>query len=426
MASTAKAAPAAAPDYSAYQRWAVVVLLALASIVAYIDRVNLSVALIDIDFKTFFGLSNTDRGLANSAFFWSYAALQIPAGWIVDRYGSKRPIAMGFAVWSILTAATSLTTGFSMLFAIRMLLGVAEAVIHPASMRWIRFNFPEKQRGLAIGLFMSGSKFGPAIGAVAAAWLIESHGWRAMFFILGAGSLLWLVPWMLFVKNDRGTGSVDQSTAAAAQAAAEHVPMGRLFASPVLWGTIIGTFCYMYFVYFCMTWMPAYFNEARHLSLKSSSLYTTFSFAGMAVVSILGGWAADRLIARGIDAVFVRKAFTITGFLLATTVLIGATPVSLNVALFFSVLSLSGLGLATANYWALTQTLIPSGSIGRIVGIQNCAASLAGIVAPILTGWLVDMTGSFDAPIKAVSIFIVVGIAAYLFLVREKYAPARA
>ncbi|CAN5266590.1 MFS transporter [soil metagenome] len=426
MSTTATTAPTTASDYTVRRRWAIVVLLALASIVAYIDRVNLSVALIDVHFKTFFSLTNTDRGLANSAFFWSYAALQIPAGWLVDRYGSKRPIAVGFAVWSILTAATSLTTGFSMLFAIRMLLGVAEAVIHPASMRWIRFNFPEKQRGLAIGLFMSGSKFGPAIGAVAAAWLIESHGWRAMFLILGLGSLIWLIPWMFGVKNDRATGSVDQSAAAAVQAAAEHVPMRRLFASPVLWGTIIGTFCYMYFVYFCMTWMPAYFNEARHLSLKSSSLYTTFSFAGMAIVSILGGWAADRLIARGIDAVLVRKAFTISGFLLATTVLIGALPVSLNVALFFSVLSLSGLGLATANYWALTQTLIPSGSIGRIVGIQNCAASLAGIVAPILTGWLVDVTGSFDAPIKAVSIFIAVGIAAYLFLVREKYAPARA
>ena len=413
---------ASSPTYSTTRRWLVVALLAVASIVAYIDRVNLSVALIDIDFKTFFGLSNTDRGLANSAFFWSYAALQIPAGWLVDRYGSKRPIAVGFAVWSILTAVTSLTTGFSMLFAIRALLGVAEAVIHPASMRWIRFNFSEKHRGLAIGLFMSGSKFGPAIGAVAAAWLIESHGWRAMFFILGAGALLWLIPWMLVVKKDRSTGSIDQSAAAAAQAAAEHVPMRRLFASPVLWGTIIGTFCYMYFVYFCMTWMPAYFNEARHLSLKSSSLYTTFSFAGMAVVAILGGWTADRLIARGLDAVFVRKAFTITGFLLATTVLIGAAPVSLNVALFFSELSLSGLGLATANYWALTQTLIPSGAIGRIVGIQNCAASLAGIVAPILTGWLVDTTHSFDAPLKAVAIFIVIGVGAYLFLVRKKYA----
>jgi ACS family D-galactonate transporter-like MFS transporter len=177
----------------------------------------------------------------------------------------------------------------------------------------------------------------------------------------------------------------------------------------VLWGTVIGTFCYMYFVYFCLTWMPAYFNEARHLSLASSSLFTTFSFAGMATVSILGGWAADRLIVRGHGAAKVRKAFTIAGFLLATTVLIGAGASSLNTALFFSVLSLSGLGLATANYWALTQTLIPGGAIGRIVGIQNCAASVAGIVAPILTGWLVDTTHSFDAPIKAVAFFIVLG-----------------
>jgi ACS family D-galactonate transporter-like MFS transporter len=425
MASQSPASPTS-PDYSTTQRWSIVVLLALAAVFAYVDRVNLSVALIDVDFKHFFHLTNTDRGLTNSAFFWSYAVLQIPAGWIVDRYGSKYPMAMGFLVWSILTAITSLTTGFSMLFAIRLLLGVGEAAMHPASMRWIRFNFAEKQRGLAIGLFMSGSKFGPAIGAVAAAWLIENHGWRAMFLILGLGSLLWLVPWLLMVRNDRGTGSAGQSAAAAVEAAADNVPMRRLLASPVLWGTIIGTFCYMYFVYFCLTWMPAYFNEARHLSLASSSLYTTFSFAGMATMSILGGLAADRLIARGSDAVKVRKAFTIAGFLLATTVLIGATPVSLNVALFFSVLSLSGLGLATANYWALTQTLIPSGSIGRIVGIQNFAASLAGIVAPILTGWLVDVTKSFDAPIKAVSFFIVVGIAAYLFLVREKYAPARA
>jgi ACS family D-galactonate transporter-like MFS transporter len=179
----------------------------------------------------------------------------------------------------------------------------------------------------------------------------------------------------------------------------------------------------MYFVYFCLTWMPAYFNEARGLNLKDSSLYTTFSFAGMAVVSIIGGFAADRLIASGRDAVRIRKIFTIAGFLMATTVLIAVHAESLNVALAFSVISLSGLGLATANYWALTQTLIPGGAIGRIVGIQNCAASVAGIVAPILTGWLVDSTGDFDAPIRTVGVFIAIGIASYLFLVREKYKP---
>ena len=421
MATAARTVPADATG-AAYRRWTVAVLLAVASVIAYVDRVNLSVALVDVDFKAFFGLSNTDRGLANSAFFWSYAVLQIPAGWFVDRYGSKYPIAASFAVWSILTALTSFATGFGTLFAIRLLLGVAEGVIHPASMRWIRFAFPEKQRGLAIGLFMSGSKFGPAVGAVASAWLIQHYGWRPMFFLMGAVALVWLLPWLWYADDDRRAGAIGPTVAVAAE---EQAPMRALLASPVLWGTVVGTFCYMYFVYFCLTWMPAYFSEARHLSLSSSSLYTTFSFAGMAAVSILGGWAADRLIARGAAAVTVRKGFTIAGFALATTVLIGAMPVPVGVALFFSVLSLSGLGLATANYWALTQALMPSGSIGRIIGIQNCAASVAGIVAPILTGWLVDTTGSFDAPIRAVSLFVVLGIAAYLFLVRERYAPAR-
>ncbi len=405
-----------APTYSAARRWGVVVLLALAAVFAYIDRVNLSVALIDPGFKHFFKLTNTDRGLTNSAFFWSYAVLQIPAGWIVDRFGSKRPMAIGFLVWSLLTAATALTTGFSALFAVRLLLGFGEAVMHPASMRWIRFNFEERQRGLAIGVFMSGSKFGPAIGAVAAAWLIERRGWQAMFVIMGVAALAWLVPWLLMVKPDGGAKTVQAATPE------PGIPMAKLLASPVLWGTVIGTFCYMYFVYFCLTWMPAYFNESRHLSLVSSSLFTTFSFAGMATVSILGGWAADRLIARGHGAAKVRKAFTIAGFLLSTTVLIAAGATSLNVALAFSVLSLSGLGLATANYWALTQTLIPGSSIGRIVGVQNAAASVAGIVAPILTGWLVDATHSYDAPIKAVAVFIALGVGAYLVLVREKYA----
>lgn len=412
-------------SYSNRARWSIIGLLALASVIAYIDRVNLSVALADADFQAFFGLTNTDRGLVNSAFFWTYAVLQIPAGWVVDRYGSKRPIAAAFAVWSILTALTAFTTGFASLFAIRMALGIGEALIHPACMRWIRFNFDEKNRGLAIGLYMSGSKFGPAIGAVAAAWLIESYGWQEMFLILGLGSLVWLIPWLLFVKKDRHTGSAGQTEAEAAAAEADNIPMSKVLRSPVLWGTIIGTFCYMYFVYFCMTWLPLYFAEERGMTLKSSALYTTFSFAGMAIMSIIGGFAADRLIRGGRDAVKVRKSFTIAGFLIATTVLVGAFAESDNVALFFSVLSLSGLGLATANYWALTQSLIPGGAIGRIVGIQNMAASGAGVVAPILTGLLVDLTGSYDAPLQTVAIFIAIGIASYAFLVRREYAPVR-
>ena len=147
--------------------------------------------------------------------------------------------------------------------------------------------------------------------------------------------------------------------------------------------------------------------------------YQFFSFGGIAVMALLSRWAADKLIARGGNPVKVRKAFTLAGFVMASTQGSRGPPVPADVALFFAVFSLSGLGLATANYWALTQTLIPGGAIGRIVGIQNCAANLPGIIAPIVTGWLLQTTGSFQAPMQAVWFFLILGIAAYVFLVRE-------
>jgi MFS family permease len=410
--------PAAAATSSA-RSWVIIGLLSLGMIIAYVDRTNFSVALASKDFRSLFQLTDADRGALNSAFFWSYAFLQIPAGWLVDRYGVKIPYALSFLAWSLMSAATSLAGSVSQLFGLRFMLGVGESVVTPASMRWIRFHFAEKQRGLAVGLYMTGTKIGPAIGAWIAAKLILGYGWRAMFLWLGVGSLLWLIPWLTLVDND------DRQIEKAALAAGPQssVSFGRLLASPVIWGTIVGTFCYMYFVYFCMTWMPAYFVEKRHLSLESMGLYTMFSFGGMATVAALAGWAADRMIARGGDPVGVRKAFTIAGFLMASTEVVGALADSVPVALFFAVFSLSGLGLATANYWALTQTLIPGGAIGRIVGIQNCAANLPGIVAPILTGWLKQKTGSYDAPMQAIWFFLLLGVAAYVFLVREKYAP---
>jgi MFS family permease len=201
--------------------------------------------------------------------------------------------------------------------------------------------------------------------------------------------------------------------------------MRQLLATPVVWGTVIATFCYMYFVYFCMTWMPAYFVERRHQSLSKMGLFTFFSFGGMAIIAILGGWLADIVIRRGGNPVTVRKWFTIAGFAIACTELIGAQSPSLTVAVVFSIVSLSGLGLATANYWAITQTLFPASTIGRISGVQNCAASIAGIVAPILSGWLKQKSGGYTAPMNAIWVVLVIGIFAYLTMVREKYAPAQ-
>jgi MFS family permease len=415
------ASTAAACQSADVRRWTIIGLLSLGMVIAYVSRSNLSVVLVLPDFVKSFHLSDTDRGTLNSAFVWAYAVLQIPAGWVVDRYGVKLPYAVSFLFWCVASALTAFTGSLRSLYVLRVLVGAGEAVVAPASYRWIRVNFEEKERGLAIGLYMTGTQIGPAIAAPLATWLVLHGDWRAMFLIVGAGGLVWLVPWLLLVDNDR-----PRRPKAVAAPSAEAVPFARVLASPVTWGAVIATFCYMYFVYFCMTWMPAYFVEQRHLTLAKMGLYTFFSFGGMAMVAALAGWAADLLIARGGNPVAVRKWFTIAGFAVACTELIGARSHSVTVALVFAVISLSGLGLATANYWALTQTLIPAAAIGRISGVQNCSASVAGIVAPILTGWLKQQTGSYQAPMQAIWFFLVVGVLAYAFLVREKYAPRAA
>ena len=303
------------------------------------------------------------------------------------------------------------------LIAVRILLGIGESVVTPASMRYIRTNFAEKERGLAIGIYMSGTKYGPALGAPLAAYLVSGYGWQSMFLVTGLGCLLWLIPWVVLVRSDAGTAA-SELEAAPKNAAT----WGAILSTPVMWGTCLATFCYMYFVYFCMTWMPTYFKERHGLSLTDSGWFTFMSFGGMATIAILGGLAADRLIGKGYNPVTVRKTFVIVGFVLAFSEIIGAFTESASVTLFLAVFSLSGLGLTTANYWALTQTLMPGGAIGRVAGLQNTAASVAGIAAPWITGVLVQKTGNFNAPLITIGFWLAVGISCYVFLVREKYA----
>ncbi|MBX9603182.1 MAG: MFS transporter [Bryobacteraceae bacterium] len=397
-------------------RWAIVWLLCLGVLIAYIDRTNLSVALATREFREALQLSDAERGALNSAFFWSYALLQVPAGMVVDRFGVKWPFAIAFFFWSLISGATALATGFASLLGLRVLLGVGEALVLPASLRWIRFHIEENRRGTAVGIFMAGTKFGPAVGAPLSAWLTALYGWQNMFLILAVGGLVWLIPWIAFVKDD------DRQLEAAAASAAPALPFSRLLATPVIWGVLLGSFSYNYFVYYNMTWLPAYFVEHRGLSLNSMGVYTMFSFGGMALVAIAAGWTADTLISRGGDPVRIRKLFTCAGLICASTEVIGAMSSSHSVAVFFAVFSMCGLGLATANYWALTQTLFPGAAVGRIAGLQNFAVNSSGVIAPLATGWLKQATGSYEAPMQAIWVILLIGLGSYLFLVRRTRA----
>lgn len=413
-------APAGVASLADRLRWPVVGLLSLGMIIAYFDRVNLTMALPAMAGD--FTWTKARQGLALSAIFWTYTALQIPSGLLVDRYGVRIPYLIGFLLWSVASAGTALTATLGGLIAMRLLVGAGESVVTPSSLRYIRLHFDEQQRGLAIGLYMTGTKVGPALGLPVAAYLVAHYGWKLMFVTLGLASLIWLIPWMAWVRKD-DVAAQPRSRRPPQAASSQTVSARQIISSPVMWGVIIGTYCYMYFVYYCMTWMPIYFKERHGMSLTQMGWYSGFAFAGMATVAALAGWAADRMIARGGDPVNVRKGFTIAGFLMAATQTVGAFTDSIPVMLFFAVFALCGLGLATANYWALTQTLIPGGSVALVAGIQNTAANVAGIVAPWLTGWMIQTTGSFDMPIKTVGLWLVLGVACYLFLVRWKYAP---
>jgi MFS family permease len=388
-----------------------VTLLGLGVIIAYVDRTNLAIALASPQFKEFFALSDTGRGVLNSVFFWSYTVLQIPAGLLVDRFGVKRPLAISFVLWCLVAAATSAAGVFWQLVALRLMLGVAESTLFPAGLAWLAKNVDERQRGLAAGIFVSGSKWGPAIASPLATWLILNHGWRAMFFLLGLGGIVWVIPWLLLAEPDRP----GKQELRGRQNTAE--PLAALFRTRAMWATVIGTFCYNYFLFFSLTWLPAYLVESRNLTLSSMSIYTMFSFAGTGVVAILSGAAADWMIRRGASAVNTRRWFTIAGLLAASTEVFGAMSPSTDVAIFFAIFSMTGL--ATANYWAITQTLLPGVAPGRVAGIQNTALNLAGIIAPILTGWLKSVTGSYMAPMQTIWVVLIVGVGAYLFLAKE-------
>ena len=402
------------------KRWFIVCLLALGAVIAFMSRTNISTVLTLKSFIQMFHLTDVDRGALNSAFFWSYAALQVPMGWIVDRYGVKWPYAISLVIWSIASAATGLTHTMFALMTLRIITGAGEAIVVPASYRWMRDNFSEGESGLGVGIYMVGNKVGLAIGAPLAVWLIQKYNWQMMFVICSIAGLVWLLPWLLVIKNN--TGSRNKANAGKKPAVA--VPLANIFSSPVVWGTIIINFCYNYFTFYCMTWMPAYFVEQRHLSLAKMGLWSFYSFSGIAIVAILAGWVADIMIRRGLDAVIVRKWFTIAGFVIACTELLGARTSNINVALFWAVVSLSGLGLATANHLALCRlTLIPAGAVGLVSGFQNVSTSIAGIVGPLLSGWLKQKSGGYQAPMEVIFVFLVLGALTCLVLLRREWAP---
>jgi MFS family permease len=388
--------------------------LFVAVLVNYIDRNNLSVAAVPVMDE--FGFSPSEAGALMAAFFWTYTLMQIPSGWAADRFGLRWTYGIAFLVWSLSSAAIGLARSFGQIFGLRLILGLGQAAAQPVSLTYIRTNFADREQGLPTGLYISGMMIGPAAGGFLGGVLLERLGWRDMFVLTGLVPCVWLLPWFWLAPRGR------TKTRAADPPSASKVPLRKLFANPVVWGITITAFFYSYFWYFCLSWLPSYLVMERGLSFLEMGVYTALPFIAMSIVSPSAGRLADHWIGRTGRPVFVRKVFVITGFLLGSSTLALIWVESSQVALALLIFALAGIGLTSANYWALTQAISPQSFIGRAVGYQNTISNLAGICAPMLTGYLLEESGSFNSAILFAAASLWLAAASYALLVRESWA----
>ncbi|HXJ12442.1 MAG TPA: MFS transporter [Candidatus Limnocylindrales bacterium] len=362
----------------------VIVLLAISVFINYIDRGNLSIAAPML--KDELGISAAQLGLLLSAFFWTYACLHLFYGWVVDRLNVNWVFAFAFLLWSAATALTGIVHTFAALFVLRLLLGMGEAASYPSYNKIIALNFEEKHRGVANSVLASGLLLGPGFGMLFGGLLMARFGWRPFFIVLGLGSMLWILPWLKWMPQKQYAKQIETT-------GAPNLIEFLLLRSA--WGTCIGLFCGNYVNYFLITWLPFNLVRERHFSMDKMARIGGLAYLLASLACTLSGWLSDRWIAAGATPSLVRKAFTgggvgLSGIFLGLAVVSGPT---LCVALV--ILGVTAFGVSASNIWAITQTLAGLRATGRWAGFQSFFGNMSGMVAPAVTGYVLQRTGHF-------------------------------
>jgi MFS family permease len=398
----------------------VLFLMALSVLINYIDRSNLSIAAPLI--KDELGISGTQLGTLLSAFFYTYGLLQVPAGWLVDRFDVKWVFALGFFIWSASTAVTGLLHGFAALLIARVVLGVGESIAFPSYGKIIGGHFQETQRGFANSIVMTGLALGPALGMWIGGNVIGRFGWRPFFISLGMIGLLWLVPWWIWMP--RRTGQAKSSEGAGVSG------ILAILRQRSAWGTCICLFSFNYTSYLLVTWLPFYLTRERGLSMRDMARAGGLIYLLYAAACAGFGKLSDIWVNGGTSPTIARKTlatagYTGMGLFLALTAIAPS-----GVFLWTLAATAIFLGMATCNIWAMTQTLAGREMVGRWTGIQNFVGNFAGAVAPWLTGFLLDRTGHFSWAFFITTAVAWIGALSWIFIVGRiepvEWSPAPA
>lgn len=405
-------------------RLLILALLTAGTMINYLDRTVVSVAAPFM--AKDLGLSAAVMGLVFSAFSWTYAAAQIPGGLFLDRVGARVTYFLSVTVWSTFTLLQGFTTGLGSLVGLRLGLGIAEAPCFPTNSRILSIWFPQSERARATSVYSVGQYFGLAFLSPVLFAIVAAMGWRALFWIVGALGVLFGLVWLACYREPDRSKLVNA-------AELEHIEAGGglgqpaartkfewrhirfLFRQRQIVGASIGQFAGNSTMVFFLTWFPTYLATERHMAWLKVGFYAVLPFIAASVGVIAGGQVSDWLLRRTGNATLARKLPIIAGLLLASGI-VAANFLDDN-RLVIAVLSMAFFGQGMVNLgWTLITDVAPKALIGLTGGVFNLCANLAGIVTPLVVGFIVAATGSFVYALAFIGVVALIGAFSYIFV----------
>jgi MFS family permease len=388
---------------------AIVWLLASSVFINYIDRTNLAIAgpLVRSELH----ITASEFGWLSMAFFVTYASCQLVSGVLADRLDVKWLLAGGFALWSLATGVAGVVHTYAALFVARLILGAGESVAYPSYSRILSHHFTEERRGWPNAVISAGFSFGLASGLFFGGMLVGRLGWRPFFVGLSLISLLWLMPWLYFMPPTpaRAPGEADESPA-----------FWEILVQREFIGTALGLFCANYFSYTLLTWLPTYLVEARHFTMDQMAMTGGVTYVVVALSSMAFGRLADARIRAGLATPRIRQTISASGLAIsAVSLLIVAWTTDPTMTVTFLIGGGLGFGIFSSNHWAATQTMAGPLACGRWTGMENFTGNLAGVIAPVVVGVVVDRTGEYFAAFAVAAAITLVGSAAWTFVIRD-------
>jgi len=413
------------------KRWVILLLICLVTFVNYLDRANLAVAAPTI--RSEFGFDAVKMGLIFSAMGWSYTAMQIPAGWVIDRIGPRKIYAIALAGWSAFTIFIGLGKSFFILILNRIGLGFFESPAFPTNSRIVTTWFPSKERGLAIGSYTGAEYIGLALCTPILAWMLVAFSWRSIFIATGVLGLIITIIWLMFYHDPAHTKGINKEELDLIKEGGglgdtieeeRKVPwseMKYLFKGRQMLGMYIGGFANSAILFFFMTWFPSYLVSEKHMTILKVGFYGAVPYlAAIAGVLFAGRWS-DWMIVKGKSMGIARKLPVIVGLLLSSFIIGANYTNDINTVIAFMCIAFFGQGMASTVSWALLSEIVPKQLVGLSGGTFNFFSNLGGTLSPLIVGFLIGSTGSYASALIFVSAMGIMGACAYIFIIGKPH-----